>query len=195
MTVPESRSPVVLGTMTFGDQVDESVARSMVERSLDAGVTAFDTANVYAAGRSEQILGRAVSWCRDQVWLASKVGAQEDERPLSAVSIHREIDGTLRRLRTDHVDLYYLHKPDPATQLDESLGATQELVAAGKIGAIGQSNHPAWQVTELVHLADGGPAPTVGQPMYNLLSRRIEDEYVACMGSRTSSTTRSPGAC
>ena len=171
--------PVTFGTMTFGAQVDEPTARLMVERCLDAGVKMFDTANTYTGGRSEEILGRIVAPVRDEVFLASKVGGQEGERPLSAESIRLEVDGSLRRLGTDYLDLYYLHRPDPSTPLEESLTALQGLVAAGKVRYIGQSNFAAWQIAELLQLAGDGPAPMVSQPMYNLLARRIEEEYVA----------------
>ncbi len=170
---------VALGTMTFGTQVDEPTAQRMVERCLDAGVTMFDTANTYTGGRSEELLGRIVAPIRQEVLLASKVGGQSGDRPLSADTIRREVDASLRRLGTDYLDLYYLHRPDPSTPLEETLPALQELVASGKVRFLGLSNYAAWQVGELLHLAGDGPAPRVSQPMYNLLARRIEEEYVA----------------
>jgi aryl-alcohol dehydrogenase-like predicted oxidoreductase len=151
----------------------------MIERCLDAGVKMFDTANTYTEGRSEEMLGRIVAPMRDQVLLASKVGGQGSEHPLAADSIRLEVDGSLRRLGTDYLDLYYLHRPDPSTQLEESLMALRGLVESGKVRNLGVSNYAAWQIAELLHLAGDGPAPTVSQPMYNLLARRIEEEYVA----------------
>ena len=170
---------MALGTMTFGGQVDEPTARLMVERCLEAGVTMFDTANVYTEGRSEEILGRILGPVREQVFLASKVGSQPGDRPLSAESIRQEIEASLRRLQTEQIDLYYLHRPDPSTPFEESLSALQGLVAEGKVRYLGLSNHAAWQIAEFLMLAGAQPAPRVSQPMYNLLARRIEEEYVA----------------
>ncbi len=179
---------LVLGTMTFGGQLDEEAARTVAHRARDLGIMMFDTANRYAGGRSEEILGRIVAPFRDEVRLATKVGsagpagtgAPEGGARIDAASIRREIDGSLSRLGVDHVDLYYLHMPDGVTPLEESLGAMHDLVTAGKVREVGISNHAAWQVVEAHHLAlrEGLTVPTVGQPMYNLLARRIEDEYL-----------------
>jgi len=188
---PLTAGRLVLGTMTFGDQLDEPSAATVVHRARELGVTMFDTANRYADGRSEEILGRIVAPFRDEVLLATKVGSGRAAGDgaggtggprIDRASIRREIDGSLRRLGVDHVDLYYLHMPDGVTPLEESLGAMQELIVEGKIRAVGISNHAAWQMVDAHHLARqaGGTAPSVGQPMYNLLARRIEDEYLQC---------------
>lgn len=175
----------VFGTMTFGQQTSETDAHQMVALCREAGVTMFDTANMYGDGRSEEILGRAVAPFRDEVLIATKVGNRHDlpaERPqLTAASIREEVDASLRRLGTDRIDLYYMHVPDPVTPIEETLGAFQELVDAGKIRAVGQSNHAAWQVVEMIHIAaaHGWTRVTYGQPMYNLVARRIEEEYAA----------------
>jgi aryl-alcohol dehydrogenase-like predicted oxidoreductase len=173
-----------LGTMTFGAQVDEPAAAAMMGVCLDRGVNFLDTANVYAGGRSEEILGRVLAGRRDRVVLASKVGIKVGDGPadsgLSRAAIEKAVEDSLRRLRTDHLDLYYLHQPDPATPLEESLEAMGRLVRAGKVRHVGASNYAAWQVCRLNGLADqgGGPPVRVVQPMYNLLARGIEPELL-----------------
>ncbi len=176
---------LVLGTMTFGAQVDRTTAATMVARCREAGITMFDTANSYGAGVSEQILGEVVAPFRDEVLIASKVfnrmGDGPDDAGLRRPAVHKALDATLRRLGTDHLDLYYLHAPDPQAPVEETLEAMAEAVAAGKVRYIGMSNYAAWQVAEARCLSEqrGWPAVHVSQPLYNLLSRRIEDEYAA----------------
>lgn len=175
---------LVLGTMTFGDQLDEAGSAATVHRARELGITMFDTANGYCDGRSEEILGRIIAPFRDEVQVATKLGATTAERPhgtprIDAASIERELEGSLRRLGLDHVDLYYLHMPDHVTPIEESLEAMHRLVSAGKIRHVAMSNHAAWQMTEAVYVARhlGFTPPVAGQPLYNLLARRIEDEY------------------
>ena len=177
----------VLGTMTFGEQLDEAGSAAVIHRALERGVTMLDTANGYCDGRSEEIVGRVVAPFRDEVRIATKVGAMTAERPagtprIDAASIERELEGSLRRLGTDHVDLYYLHMPDHVTPIEESLAAMDRLVRAGKVRHVAMSNHAAWAMAGAVHVAraNGWAAPVAGQPLYNLLARRIEDEYAAC---------------
>lgn len=178
-------SQVVFGTMTFGSQVDVDEAGRMVQVCLDAGVTMFDTANAYNDGRSEEILGEALRGRRDEVLIATKVanpmGPGPDDAGLSRKAIFRAIDASLQRLQTEHVDLYYLHKPDPSTPIEESLGALDELVRVGKIRFGATSNYAAWQMTEMLWLAErNGWRPLhVSQPMYNLVARRLDEEYAA----------------
>lgn len=175
---------LVLGTMTFGDTVDEAGAAAMVDAALQAGVTRIDTANGYAGGESERIVGRLVASRRDQLELASKAGIPHpdagDAAPLSARGLRACAEGSLRRLDTDAIDLFYLHAPDRRTPLEETLRTLAELIDEGKIRSFGVSNYAAWQLAELGHLADriGAPRPVVAQQLYNLLARRIEDEYV-----------------
>lgn len=177
----------VLGAMTFGEQLDESASIAVVNRARERGVTMFDTANGYCEGRSEEILGRAVAPFRSEVQIATKVGGKgiglkDGEPRLDAASIQRELEGSLRRLGTDYVDLYYFHMPDRFTPIEESLAAMDQLVRTGKVRHVGISNHAAWAMAEAVHAAranDWSP-PVAGQPLYNVLSRRIEDEYSAC---------------
>ena len=177
-------SPLSLGTMTFGAQVDEPTARSMVDLCLEHGVNFIDTANVYNAGVTESILGRILAGRRDQVVLASKVGIKAGEAPdeqgLSRAAIIKGIDGSLKRLQTDYVDLYYLHQPDYKVPLEESLGVMDELVRAGKVRFVAASNYASWQVAGMLWMAEKHHwQPVVAvQPMYNLLARRVEQELL-----------------
>ncbi|MBA2317351.1 MAG: aldo/keto reductase [Euzebyales bacterium] len=178
---------VVFGAMTFGSQVDEVEAADMVAACRDAGITMFDTANSYNGGASEEILGRAVKPFRDEVTIATKVGnpVREDGvavAGLSRTAIRAAVQGSLRRLGTDRIDVYYLHRPDRDTPISESLEALEELVRESKVGHTAQSNYAAWQITEMRCLAErnGWPRMGISQPMYNLLARRVEAEYEAC---------------
>lgn len=177
-------SRVCFGTMTFGGQADEAESRRMVDLCLDAGINFFDTANVYTKGASETILGRALEGRRDKVILASKVrgkwGDAPDEAGLSRQAIVKAIEASLKRLRTDYLDLYYLHQPDYEIPLEESLEAMEQLVRQGKVRYPAHSNYASWQVTRMLWIADRNsytPA-YVSQPMYNLLARGIEQEYL-----------------
>lgn len=179
-----SVSPLALGTMTFGAQVDAAAARSMVDLCLERGVNFIDTANVYNGGESEAILGELLTGRRDKVVLATKVGIKmgegADERGLSRSAILKGIEGSLRRLRTDYVDLFYLHQPDYTIHLEESLATLDALVRSGKVRYIAASNYAAWQLTRTLWLSeknDWQPIAAV-QPMYNLLARGIEQELV-----------------
>lgn len=175
----------ILGTMTFGSQVDSDEAAAMVARSRDAGVTMFDTSNNYNDGASEELLGRIIAPFRDEVVLSTKVGSQVRSDPelsgLTTTAIVGEVEGSLRRLRTDRIDVYHFHRPDWTTPLEVSLEAADQLVRAGKVRYVAQSNFAAWQITELLSLAERNDWPEVriSQPMYNLLARRIETEYEA----------------
>ncbi|WNV86930.1 aldo/keto reductase [Umezawaea sp. Da 62-37] len=179
-----SLSRLVLGTMTFGDTVDAAGARRMVDAALDAGITGIDTANGYAGGASEEILRDLLPSRRDSVVLATKAGIPhpdaEGAPPLSPVALRACLLGSLRRLGVDHVDLFYLHQPDRATPLAETVAELGKLVAEGLIGAIGVSNFAAWQIAELNRECDaqGVPRPVAAQQLYNLLARRVEDEYL-----------------
>ena len=170
--------------MTFGAQTDENTARRMVDRCLEAGVNFFDTANIYNQGRSETILGKALAGRRDKVVLATKVrgkmGEGADESGLSPAAIRKALDASLRRLGTDYTDIYYLHQPDYDTPIEETLAAMDEAVRAGKVRYPAVSNYAAWQVCEIHWLAEkhGYKPPRISQPMYNLLARGIEEEYL-----------------
>lgn len=183
MTALDLNRPAVLGTMTFGDTVTASVAGEMVDAALAAGVTHIDTANGYAGGESERILADVLRGRRHQVTIATKAGMPNPDAgansPLSPAGLRASLEGSLRRLGTERVDLFYLHQPDRATPLRDTLTTVGDLFGEGKIGALGVSNYAAWQIAEINHLADevGAPRPVVAQQVYNLVARRIEDEY------------------
>jgi aryl-alcohol dehydrogenase-like predicted oxidoreductase len=171
---------LALGAMNFGKRTPPAESERIVARALERGITFFDTANTYNDGESEKILGKALRPVRDRVTLATKVGAgRVGGKPegLSRARILAAIDESLRRLGTDHVDVYYLHVPDHATPLEESLGTMEELRVAGKIGALGVSNYAAWQILDMMN-TPGAPRPEISQVMYNLLIRQIEVEYL-----------------
>lgn len=179
----DERPLVVLGTMNFGKRTPEAEAKRIIERAFERGVRVFDTANAYVAGESERILGRALAGRRDQVRVATKVGfGRNVGKPegLSGGRIRAAIDESLERLKMDHVDLYYLHVPDYATPIEESLSALAELVAAKKVLAIGISNYASWQILEIFDASDkaGSPRPIVAQQLYNLLIRQLDIEYM-----------------
>ncbi len=177
-------SRICFGTMTFGGQTDLEAARRMIDLCVDAGINFLDTANVYNSGASEEMLGRLLEGRRKDFILASKVrnkmGDGVDMAGLSRVAIFRAIDGSLRRLKTDYLDLYYLHLPDYAVPIEESLDAMNELVQQGKVRYLASSNYSGWQTVEMLWIAQrkGEQAPYVAQPMYNLIARGIEQEYL-----------------
>ena len=176
-------SRLVLGTMTFGDTVDLDTARRMVDTALDAGITSLDTANGYAAGRSEEMLGEILAGRRDAATVATKAGIYPGDAGgaplLSAAGLRSSLEASLRRLRTDHVDVYYLHQPDRSVLIDETASALGEFVKEGKIRTIGVSNFSAWQIGDVFAACDavGTPRPVLAQQLYNLVARRIEAEY------------------
>ncbi len=173
---------LALGAMMFGAWGNEDVdeCHRMVHRALDAGITLFDTADMYDAGVSEEILGQALRGQRDRVVLATKVGnpmgGDMSRSGLSRRWIVQACEDSLRRLGVDHIDLYQMHRPDAATPIDESLAAMQELVDAGKVGAIGTSTFSAAQIDEAHDraVALGTVRPTSEQPPYSVLARGIE---------------------
>jgi len=178
-------SRLCFGTMTFGKPADQATATQMIDRSIDEGINFMDTANVYQAGVAESMLGESIRGKRDKLILATKVRGKMGERPdecgLSKRAILKAIDDSLKRLKTDYVDLYYLHQPDHAVPVEETLGAMEELVRQGKIRYPATSNYAGWQVCELLWTAEKHkytPAH-VSQPMHNLLARGIEQEYLA----------------
>jgi aryl-alcohol dehydrogenase-like predicted oxidoreductase len=177
-------SRLSFGTMTFGAQIDQATAHRIVDCCLDAGINFFDTANVYNRGAAETILGKTLKGRRDKVILASKVrgkiGDAPDEEGLSGAAMRKAIDASLQRLGTDYVDLYYLHQPDYATPIEETLETMEELVRAGKVRFPAVSNYAAWQVAEILWICEkrGYHPYFISQPMYNLLARGIEEEYL-----------------
>jgi aryl-alcohol dehydrogenase-like predicted oxidoreductase len=180
-------SDLCLGTMIFGEEGDRGTpaadAERMIHRFLDAGGNHLDTADVYAGGRSEEIVGQAIKGRRDQVVLATKVwgptGSGRNDRGLSRYHIMAGVEASLRRLHTDHIDLYYMHLWDALTPLDEALRAFDDLVTAGKVRYIGVSNFKAWQVMKALATSDahGWVRFVAGQYQYSLVKRDIEYEW------------------
>ena len=177
-------SEICLGTMTFGNEADEPVSVSIMDCALERGVNFFDTADVYNGGATEEIVGRWLSGRRDQIVLASKVhfptGKGVNERGSSRLHILNGVEASLRRLRTDRLDVLYLHHWDDATPIEESLSAMTHLVDRGKVLYCAVSNFSAWQTMKAIAAADeNGFAPIVAiQPMYNLLKRVAEVELL-----------------
>ncbi|MGW4201902.1 aldo/keto reductase [Streptomyces sp. NPDC004726] len=178
-----SVSRLCLGTMMFGawGNPDHDACVRMVHTALDAGVNFVDTADVYASGETEEILGRALKGRRDSVVLATKFGEQTDHaepltRGASRRWIMRAVEDSLRRLGTDRIDVYQLHRPDPGTDLDETLGALTDLIRQGKVRAIGSSAFPADLITEAQWAAErrGRERFTVEQLAYSALARHAE---------------------
>ncbi len=178
-------SRLCLGTMLFGGDrpatVDAAGSERIIDTFLDAGGTYLDTANRYAGGRSEEVLGAALRGRRQSVVLASKGGAQLVDRPLdpgaglTRTAVLTEIESSLRRLETDYIDLWYLHGPDRLTAIEETWSAVETAWRAGKIRAVGLSNFPAWSAAEAVLRA---PMPVVAaQYQYSLVCRDIEDDF------------------
>ncbi|HUJ87305.1 MAG TPA: aldo/keto reductase, partial [Burkholderiales bacterium] len=180
-------SVLCLGAMMFGDRTGEAEAGRIVASARAAGVNFVDTADAYAKGESERILGRLVAADRERWVVATKVGntgaPPPDDADLSRRHVMRAIDASLERLGMDHVDLYYLHLDDAATPLEETVATMGDLVRAGKIRYWGVSNFRAWRIAEAVMLADrlGVPRPAVCQPYYNAVNRMPEVEVLpAC---------------
>ncbi|MGW7136437.1 aldo/keto reductase [Streptomyces xanthophaeus] len=182
-------SAVGLGCNNFGGRLDARATREVVDAALDSGITLLDTADIYGGrGGSERHLGQALKGRRDQVVLATKFGfaGMDMEYGPAAGSrggrayIRRAVEESLRRLETDHIDLYQLHSPDPATPVAETLTALTELVTEGKIRYIGHSNLTGWQLAEAAHVArETGAAPFVSaQNQWSLLERSAERELV-----------------
>ena len=178
-------SRACFGTMTFGSQADEAASIRMIDLCIDQGVNFIDTANVYNKGLAETITGKALKGRRNKVILASKVrgkmGEGPDESGLSKRAMMRAIEESLKRLQTDYLDLYYLHQPDYATPIEETLEAMEQLVRQGKVRHPASSNYSGWQVCRMLWIAEKSaykPA-WITQPMYNLLARGIEQEYLA----------------
>jgi aryl-alcohol dehydrogenase-like predicted oxidoreductase len=184
-------SEICLGTMTFGHQCDEPTSFAILDRAAEAGVFFLDTADAYpvpptpeTAGRTEEIVGAWLQGKRDQLVLATKcrirIGPGANDEGLSRRHILKACEDSLRRLRTDYLDLYQAHFPDPGTPLQETLRAFDDLVRQGKVRYIGVSNFPAWQVALMLGICArlGLARVDCVQPRYNLLYREIEAELL-----------------
>src|SRR5881397_2747068 len=186
-------SRVCLGAMTYGSKqwrpwvLEEEEARPFIRKALELGINYFDTADMYSVGKSEEILGRALKdfgGGRDRFVIATKVympmSDDPNDRGLSRKHIFHAIDNSLRRLGTDYVDLYQLHRWDPQTPIEETLLALHDVVKAGKALYIGASTMAAWQFAKLIYTSDrlGVTRPVSMQPYYNLLYREEEREML-----------------
>ena len=179
-------SPLVLGTDNFANPTPEDEAARLIDAALDAGINLIDTSNSYRTGESERIIGRALraNGRRDQVLIATKVhypvGPGPNDRGNSRLHIIKACEDSLRRLQTETIDLYQLHRPDMEIPLDETLGALTDLVRQGKVRYIGSSTAPAWKVMEGIMVSELKNLArfVCEQPPYNLLDRRIENELV-----------------
>jgi len=179
-------SPLCLGAMNFGDPTPEDESLRIIDAALDGGINFIDTADVYNTGESERIVGRALqrNGRRDEVVLATKVngemGPGPNDRGISRYHVIAACEASLRRLQTDHIDLYQLHRPALDIPQDETLRALDDLVRAGKVRYVGCSTFPAWMVMEGLGVSERqGLARYISeQPPYNLVDRRIENELV-----------------
>ena len=179
-------SPYALGAMMFGavgnPDHDESIR--IIHKALEAGINFVDTADAYSRGESEEIVGRALKGRRDEVVLATKVhlpmGDDPNQRGNSRRWIMTEAENSLRRLQTDHIDLYQIHRPDPDTDIEETLSALSDLIHAGKVRAIGSSTMPASDIVEAQWVAErrGLERFRTEQPPYSILDRGIETEVL-----------------
>jgi aryl-alcohol dehydrogenase-like predicted oxidoreductase len=182
-------SRLALGTMTFGGDADLEASRAIYRAAREAGINHVDTADVYNKGRTEELVGELVASERDQIVLATKsyfpAGAGLNDRGSSRYHLVRSLEGSLKRLRTDRVDLFYLHRFDERTDLEESLRAVDHLVARGMVLYLAVSNFAAWQVEKALGLsALHGLSKLVAlQPMYNLAKRTAEIELLPMAAS------------
>ena len=185
-------SVVGIGCNNFGRKLDADGTREVVDAALDAGITLFDTADIYGTphGSSEQCLGAALKGRRDDVVLATKFGMNMEGLNGNDFGargarryIVRAVEASLRRLRTDYIDLYQMHEPDPATPIDETLAALDDLVRSGKVRYLGNSNFAGWQIADAdwTARADNRTRFVSAQNRYSLLNREVEAEVVpAC---------------
>lgn len=177
-------SPLCLGALNFGGGTSEADSIRLLHTALDAGINLVDTANTYHAGESERIVGKALAGRRHSVILATKVHGRMGDGPNdlgnSRLHIMKACDESLRRLNTDVIDLYQIHRPSPEIPIDETLDALTDLVRVGKVRYVGCSTHPAWMVMEALAVSErrGLVRYVSEQPPYNLLDRRIENELV-----------------
>jgi len=177
-------SSLCFGTMSFGGDADEETSAAMFHRCREVGINFFDTANVYSNGRSEEILGGLIADCRDEVVLTSKVffpmGNDVNARGLSRRHILLSVEGSLHRLRTDRLDLYFVHSFDPGTPMETTLRALDDLVHQGKVLHPAVSNWAAWQIATALGISAARDLARFEciQPMYNLVKRQAEVEIL-----------------
>ena len=178
-------SSLTLGSMMFGGPTGAEASLRIIDTAWDQGINFIDTADVYTGGRSEEIVGQAIAARRDDWVLASKVGmgpadGVANRRGLSRKHILTSIEGSLRRLGTDYLDIYYLHREDHDTPLEVSVSAIGDLLRQGKIRYWGVSNYRGWRIAEIANVAErlGVAKPIVSQPLYNIVNRQAESEQI-----------------
>ncbi len=177
-------SQLCFGTMSFGGDADEAVSAAMFRHCRDQGINFFDCADVYQAGRAEEILGRLIQDCREEVVIATKAyfPTSEDVNAVGASRYHirNALESSLKRLLTDRIDVYYIHRFDDFTPLEETLGVLDDMIVQGKILYLGASNFAAWQVAKALGISDnrGWARFACIQPMYNLVKRQAEVEIL-----------------
>jgi len=177
-------SELCLGTMLFGEPTDAAQSHRIIDHALDHGVNFIDTANVYAQGRSEAVIGAALKGRRDRFILATKVaqptGPGVTDRGLSRRHVLQAVEASLARLQTDYVDLYYIHRVDPDTAWEHTIAAFGDLIRQGKVREWALSNVRAWHIPHVHHLCRqlGTPPPVALQPSYNLMNRQPEVELL-----------------
>jgi aryl-alcohol dehydrogenase-like predicted oxidoreductase len=177
-------SNLCFGTMSFGGNADEETSKAMFKRCREAGINFFDTANVYSQGRAEEILGDCIADCRDEIVLATKVyypmGSDINAKGLSRRHIMLEVENSLRRLKTDRIDFYFVHMFDELTPMEETLRALDDLQSQGKILYPAVSNWAAWQIAKALGISAKEQLARFEliQPMYNLVKRQAEVEIL-----------------
>ena len=177
-------SELCLGTMTFGNEADETMSQALMERALERGINFFDAAHNYNLGKTEEIVGRWIGPHRDQIILTSKVffpcGGGINDEGISRRNIIRSVEKSLRRFRTDYIDIVYLHHWDDNAAIEQSMAALNTLIEQGKVHYAGVSNFSAWQTMRAQAVAEQrGFAPiSVVQPMYSLVKRQVEVEIM-----------------
>lgn len=177
-------SELCLGTMTFGNEADEKMSQALMERALEKGINFFDAAHNYNKGKTEEVVGRWIGPHRDQIILTSKVffpfGGGINDEGISRRNIIHSVERSLRRLKTDYIDIVYLHHWDEHAAIEQSMAAMNTLVEQGKVHYVGVSNFSAWQTMRAQAVAEQrGFAPiSVVQPMYSLVKRQVEVEIM-----------------
>jgi len=192
-------SQLCLGTNNIGKQVNEKNAIKIIRKAFDLGINVIDTANGYTNGRSEEIIGKAIEGYRKDVVIATKVGSEKERGPnqrgLSRKNIRWQVKQRLKRLKIDFIDLYYLHRPDPDTPLEESLKTISDLVHEGIVNYIACSNFPTWQIAKAHEICETYNLERfiAVQPEYNLLKRDIETDLLPfCKHEKLGVLTYSP---
>ncbi len=188
-------SEISLGTMTFGKEVDKPTAHRLMSKAIEDGINLIDTADLYNAGVSEKYIGEWLKNRRSEVLLATKAAFQIHDRVnskgLSKYHIVNAVEDSLRRLQTDHIDIFYLHLPDYSTRIEETIIALKLLLDQGKIRYYGMSNYSSWQTAEFVETARKMQVekPLFSQNVYNLITRGIEPELLPCLENYTINLT------